>query len=363
MAAKQQLTGQRRPGIAGIIISIILMVCGPVAGVGIIEYSARESATGVDNSTTYLSDGTPAQITLTNNSAMGVWITHGSHGSCQVYDPSEAPLTLDTDGFTSQTVKEYDLGGIFTPATDGVYTVACSSAGTAFHFKVAPVFPTHGFTTWIIAGVVVMVVVFLVGAALLVAMLVRRYGWHETNKPAPMRTTTPPAAQAGQVTLPPLETTVAAPSAIRRPHGERIQTPPQATQMGFLRPTQAVSSVPPVHTSRAKSVPTYEVAPPVDLALLAQPVSTPDPVPQTEPVSAPNPTSNEPVPQTNPAPKQPVPPANSAPTMESVPAAPAPSAPVLVQPPAPVHPPQVWPPTYTEPSQDWGQSLHSPYGD
>ena len=90
-----------RPGIAGIVVSIVLMVCGPVTGAGIIAYSINESASGLDTTPTSLSNGTPDQL------------------------------------------------------------------------------PPSGLSTLIITGIVIAAVVFLIGLVLLIAMLVRRYGWHE----------------------------------------------------------------------------------------------------------------------------------------------------------------------------------------
>ena len=179
MAKNKTSPRARRPGIAGIVVGIILMVCGPVMGGGVIEYSTLRSASQIDAAQTFSSNGTPAQVALTGTSEMGIWITPGGHGSCQVYDPKLVPVPLSIDGFTRQSANQYDLAGTFTPTGDGMYTVVCSSTPASFTFKIAPVPQPKGSTTLIIAGVVIIVVVFLVGLALLVAMLIRRYGWHE----------------------------------------------------------------------------------------------------------------------------------------------------------------------------------------
>jgi len=105
-----------RPGIAGIVVSIVLMVCGPVTGAGIIAYSINESASGLDTAPTSLSNGTPDQLPTT-------------------------PTSL--------------------------------SNGTPDQL------PPSGLSTLIITGIVIAAVVFLIGLVLLIAMLVRRYGWHE----------------------------------------------------------------------------------------------------------------------------------------------------------------------------------------
>ena len=171
-----------RPGIAGIVVGIVLMVCGPVLGVGIIVYSSNHSVAEVGSGQTSTSDTTPVRISLVSGSTTGVWITHGGHGSCQVYDPQYVPIPLVTRGFIPMSVSEYDLGGTFTPPVDGVYTINCSSSSGSFTFKVAPL-KSAGLTVGTIAGVVVICVVFIVGLVLLIAMWVRRYGWHENDKP------------------------------------------------------------------------------------------------------------------------------------------------------------------------------------
>ena len=172
----------RRPGIAGIVVGIVLMVCGPALGVGVIVYSSNHSVAEVGSEQTSTSDTTPVRISLVSGSTTGVWITHGGHGSCQVYDPQYVPIPLVTRGFIPMSMSEYDLGGTFTPPVDGVYTVNCSSSSGAFTFKVAPLKGT-GLTIGTIAGVVIICVVFIVGLVLLIAMWVRRYGWHENDKP------------------------------------------------------------------------------------------------------------------------------------------------------------------------------------
>lgn len=179
-----------RPGIAGIVISIILMVCGPVIGGGVIVYSTMRSASQIDAAQTFVSNGTAVQVRLTGSGEMGIWVTRGGHGSCQVYDPKLVSVSLSTNGFTRQSAKGYDLAGTFIPSGDGTYTIMCSSSDVSFTFKIAPVTQPKGSTTLIIAGVVIIVVIFLVGLVLLIAMLVRRYGWHEDDVVRPARAIT-----------------------------------------------------------------------------------------------------------------------------------------------------------------------------
>ena len=125
MAKDKNNTVRRRPGVAGIVIGIILMVCGPVAG-GVLAYSTTKTT------------------------------------------------------------------------------------------------PYAGFTTWIIAAIVVATVVFLVGLVLLIAMVIGRYGWHENPKPTPARRQLVPETGT-----------------------RRAGNPPQTTSSGFLRPTLAIEADPP----------------------------------------------------------------------------------------------------------------------
>ena len=278
MAKDKTSPRANRPGIAGIVVGIILMVCGPVVGGGVIEYSTLRSASQIDAAQTFSSNGTPAQVALTGTDEMGIWITPGGHGSCQVYDPKLVPVRLSIDGFTRQSANEYDLAGTFTPTGDGMYTVVCSSTPVSFTFKIAPVPQPKGSTTLIIAGVVIIVVVFLVGLALLVAMLIRRYGWHENDRVHHARTMAPdmreqvPETRGSeqQPTYGQQDELVHDYLAESVPNGN-----PQPEQLKFLRPSQAAEPID--LTPATEPVPVDLVPPteqvPIDQAPI-EPVST-----------------------------------------------------------------------------------------
>ena len=132
----------------------------------------------------------------------------------------------------------------------GIILMVCGpAAGGALAYHTMQTAPNIGFSTWIIAAIVLAIVVFLVGLVLLIAMIVRRYGWHENPKPAHVRHVVPKP-----------DTT---------PHNEYAS---QTVQSGFLRPTTLEVDPPP-----AEPDPPIAVNPPVPLAPHDEPVP-PEPI-------------------------------------------------------------------------------------
>ena len=194
---------KKQPGIVGIIIGIVLIVIGPIV-IGIV---AITSTSGIATATTFVSDSAPAIVSLSSGDETGIWIEHSGTGYCQVLDPMMLPVPMNTSGFVSQSVNEWDLAAIFVPDADGMYTVICSSSDiTPFHFKIASTIQATGLAMGIIIGIIILIVGIPVGLVILILTVVRRSTWKKNNPtqsamsyPTPAPTWQPPQPpQPGQ---------------------------------------------------------------------------------------------------------------------------------------------------------------------
>ncbi|MDR0283651.1 MAG: hypothetical protein LBI33_01995 [Propionibacteriaceae bacterium] len=164
--------------LVGIIIGLCLMVLGPAAGAGLIVYSTMNSFSGVLDAPTHSADGSTSEVTLASGAEVGIWITEGSTGQCAVADPSGQDVLFDSSPSAKVTTAGLSLAATFTPAVDGSYMVWCTSDGSPFEFRVAPVVQVTRFAGGLLIGIGVIVVTGLVGLVILILGLVRRSRWN-----------------------------------------------------------------------------------------------------------------------------------------------------------------------------------------
>lgn len=178
---------KKKPGVAGIVIGIVLMVLGPAIGAVVIVMSTVSSVSGVTGAQSYPSSE-PVQVSVTGSDQMGIWISPFVNTVCDVQDPAGRPMELEFS-LLDQHVNDYYLFAAFTPTTSGVYTITCDDTQT-YQVKVAPVLQAEGFVGGIVAGVLVIALVFLGGLVVLIVSIVRRSSWNRTYGP---RAGQPPA--------------------------------------------------------------------------------------------------------------------------------------------------------------------------
>ena len=187
-----------KPGVAGIVIGIVLMVLGPVIGIIVIVMTAIGSTSGVSAAESFSSDET-IQVSLTAGQETGIW-ANPPYGiaECDVTGPSGAEVTMDFS-FMSQEVDGYGVIDTFTPTTTGVYTADCEDPTGQSLFKVAPTMQTGSLAAGIVVGILLIILPALGGLILLIVSIVRRSNWNRTYGSAPR----PPAQPSPYAAQPP----------------------------------------------------------------------------------------------------------------------------------------------------------------
>jgi len=163
-------------------LGIVLPVVGLIAGSAIIAGSAGGTISGLASANEFQSDGTANHVNLVAGKATGIWmIDPTADVPCQVTDPTGAQVSLVTPS-ASQNVNNYGLYVSFTPPVSGTYTVTCTGASYPWGsvvdpYKVAPLLSTGRLTGGIVAGILIIVILFLGGIALLIVTIIRRSNW------------------------------------------------------------------------------------------------------------------------------------------------------------------------------------------
>jgi len=168
---------KKKPGMAGVIIGILLIVLGIILGIVVLIATIGSSTSDVSSATAYAT-GDTGTVTLTADDSMGIWFSDAGQGRCQVTDPqgNDVSFTATPSGVTT-TVNSYQLVATFTPPIDGDYTIYCVSDGSQFNFKIAPELNTAGMGAGIVGTVLLFTLVPLVGLILIIVTAVRRSNW------------------------------------------------------------------------------------------------------------------------------------------------------------------------------------------
>jgi len=186
---------KKKPSIAGIIIGIALVVVGPIIGIILIAGAAVSSVSDLNSSAVLEADGSLYGVNVTAGTVTGLWTDHTASGNCEVIDTSGNDVALSSPT-GSQTIGNYELIAVFTPATTGQYGVTCTGG---FEYKVAGIIQAGKLAGGIVIGVLVIIVTFIAGVVLIVVTAVRRSSW--TKKYGPnARGAYPPGPPAGPPT-------------------------------------------------------------------------------------------------------------------------------------------------------------------
>jgi len=174
---------KKKPGIAGIVLGIVLMVFGPVIGVVLIVVTAVAATADIRDAQIFDPGDGNATLELSGGQEMGLWVNYDGYGNCRVLDQAGGILPFNDSGYVSQQVNNYSLAATFTPPVDGSYVIECSSSNANLRFKVAPTLAGGKLAGGIVAGVLAIIVLFLGGLAWLIVTLVRRSNWNKRNAP------------------------------------------------------------------------------------------------------------------------------------------------------------------------------------
>ena len=224
-----QPVAKKQPGVAGIVIGIILIVLGPVIGGLVIAGAAVGSVSSVTNADTYTADGSMQDITLTGGKVMGIWAETHAVGNCDVVDSDYNEVPLATSGFSAQTVNNtYQLVATFVPPADGTYTVECLASNDSWTYKVAPQMNVSGLATGLVVGIIIIPVAFIIGLVLLIVTLVRRSNWKKAQAATAMSAFAPGTPSPYQPGSPyGVPTTTPASTGPQMPYGSQPSAGPQ----------------------------------------------------------------------------------------------------------------------------------------
>ena len=177
-----QAKTKKKPSVAGIIVSIALLVLGPVGGAAWIIVAVINVTGELSQAPVYSSDNPAAEIVVSGGSQeMALWTSGGGVNQCVVTDPSGGNVPLHPPSISDSTIGRYSLAATFTAPSDGVYKIDCTAADNSFKFKVAPSMSVAGLVGGILGGVLVIIVGMFAGAILLVVTLIRRSSWKRKN--------------------------------------------------------------------------------------------------------------------------------------------------------------------------------------
>jgi len=187
----------KKPGVAGIVFGIILMVVGPIIGAIVMAVGAGVSlvsgAISVSNAPDFAADASDNYVDVTAGTTMAFWFPAGGSAQCAVVDPNGNQITPVKPGYSSNS-GDLQVVLTFDATVDGSYDVACLSNGDMFNYRVAPSLLTNGVATSLIVGGVIIGVTFIGGLILLIVSVVSRSNWTKTYGQAMQPMMYPPQA-------------------------------------------------------------------------------------------------------------------------------------------------------------------------
>ena len=172
----------KKPGIAGIVIAVVLMIFAPVVGVLLIVFSSVDTASDLTNAPSFTT-AAETQVELTAGEEMGLWVTNFSW-NCQILDPDGISVDIFVMGGGTQTIGRFTLGATFTPTHTGTHSIDCTRSTEPAEFKVAPPMNVGGMVWGIILGVFLIIGMVFAGIIVLIVSLIRRSKWNRTYGPA-----------------------------------------------------------------------------------------------------------------------------------------------------------------------------------
>jgi len=276
--AQPEPPAAKQPGKTGIIVGIVLLIAAPIIlGAAIFAF-----VSGVSGTTTYISDTVPAEVDLKEGDQTGIWIEQNGSGYCQVFDPMMLPIAIETSGFASQTVNEYELAAVFLPNQDGTYTVICSGNLIPFHFRVA----ATGHVASFAIGLTIGIIMIPAGIILLIVTVLRRSAWKNNNSHQPAQQIWQP--QPAQPMYEPPQQSSYGPVPSQPAYGSPPQPDSAApSQPGQGTPAQTNDGTPPQQSQYAPQ--------PVYGQLTQPPYGQPAQPPPGQPVQPAQPPSGQPM--------------------------------------------------------------------
>jgi len=212
----------KKPGVAGIVCGVLLMVLGPLAGAIVMMVGALGGVIGgavdVLNAPDFVADASDNYVQADAGTTMAFWFPADTSARCAVVDPNGDQITPRQPVGTSN-ANDFQTVLVFDTTVTGLYNVACQSDGDPFNYRVAPSLLTPKGAGSLAAGGAIIGITFILGLALLIFTIVRRSNWAKTHGPAAQAMMYPPQ----QPVYPPQQPPVAYP-----PQGYPPQQPPPA---------------------------------------------------------------------------------------------------------------------------------------
>lgn len=189
--------GGKKPGVIGIVLGVVLIVLGPILGVllGVIGGIAGGALDSF--SAPIFGSGETKTVSLSANTDYAIWVdsdtaTNGS-GSCDVQTPSGDSASFRRPS-TQQTISRGSDGSfeaqlVFTSGAAGDYKVLCQTdSGDNASFFVATPLVTKSLGIWVLVGLGVGGILFIVGVVWLIVTIVRRNRWNREHPVFPTAT-------------------------------------------------------------------------------------------------------------------------------------------------------------------------------
>jgi len=167
-----------RPSWRGLIIGIVVLVVGLAGGIILIVTSTMSTLSSLANGSV-TAPATATVVTLDGGTTYGIWTSPDTlgAGSCQVTDPAGQDVPLGGPTITEQVV-DYYLSFTFAAPSTGPYTVECPKiTDINGKFMVSGPFTVGHMAAGIIGGVIIIIVTFFVGLALIIITGIRRASW------------------------------------------------------------------------------------------------------------------------------------------------------------------------------------------
>jgi len=176
----------KQPGVIEIVLSILLMVFGPVIGSIVVGVTTSSSDGGVSDAQEYQADGSQNTVYLNGGVNMGIWVYPLNIPIvCEMKSLTGEYLDIDTNINTSTVVQHYQLTARFTSPNTGIYTVSCTSRVGSLQYKVAPATSTASLAADIAIGVILIIGGFFGGLVAVIVTVVRRSYWRRKYGPQP----------------------------------------------------------------------------------------------------------------------------------------------------------------------------------
>jgi len=144
----------KKPGVAGIVLGIVIAVVGIIAGSVVMTVGAlntvvsgaadvlnspdffTDASTDVVNAADFPADSSDNYLDVTAGTTMAFWFPSGMSATCAVADPGQNIVTLDQPA-SSTIVGDWQIVLTFEPTSTGSYDVACRADGDNFNYRVA----------------------------------------------------------------------------------------------------------------------------------------------------------------------------------------------------------------------------------